>query len=64
MSDALQFFLFQPFQQQQLPMLPTNSTSPVPNLKYQPASKQKPRFDHHLPNIWLVGHGMQRPDAN
>ncbi|XP_076441746.1 cyclin-dependent kinase-like 1 isoform X2 [Babylonia areolata] len=39
-----------PFQQQ-LPMLPTNSTSPVPNPKYQPAPKQKPRFDHHLPNI-------------
>lgn len=39
-----------PFQPQ-LPMLPTNSTSPVPNPKYQPAPKQKPRFDHHLPNI-------------
>lgn len=39
---------FQPLPQ--LPPGPNNSTSPVPNPKYQPASKQKPRFDH-LPNI-------------
>ncbi|KAL8620010.1 Cyclin-dependent kinase-like 1 [Nucella lapillus] len=35
-----------PFQQP-FPKLP-NTTSPVPNPKYP---KQKPRFDHHLPNI-------------
>ncbi|XP_012936798.1 cyclin-dependent kinase-like 1 [Aplysia californica] len=36
----------------QLPNLAMNpSPSPVPNPKYHQASKPKPRFDHHLPNI-------------
>jgi hypothetical protein len=47
---VLALFL-QPFQQQQLPMLPQNSTSPVPNPKYMPPKKKPPFNDHHLPNI-------------
>lgn len=40
----------QPFHQQ-LPQLQA-STSPVPNPRYHPpASRQRPRFDGHLPNI-------------
>ena len=51
----------------QLPQLTGNpagftmSTSPVPPPKFH---NKKHKFDHHLPNIWLFGQGVMRPDQN